>query len=330
MLDVLDRRFLFVGGKGGVGKTAIAASLATLSAERGKSCLVVSTDPAHSLGDIFGQSIGPQQTTLAGGLIGLELDPEVETVRYIGGVKRNMRRLVRPALYGEVDRQMDLARDAPGAVEAAMLERMAELMAESLDQYDLVIFDTAPTGHTLRLLSLPEVMSAWSEGLLRHQERSGHFARLLAKLGQDKREDNPPSYIDQESERRSTDPASVVRELLLERRRKFHRARRFLLDANLTAFLLVLTPERLPILESRKALQRLRQFHIPVPALVINRLLPQAAEGEFFKKRRAQEAAYLREIDHAFATIPRYRVPLLERDIHDLAAIRRIGELLVS
>lgn len=330
MLDVLDRRFLLVGGKGGVGKTTIAAALANLGAERGKSSLVVSTDPAHSLGDIFGQPIGPRKTPLAAGLVGLEIDPEVETSRYIGEVKRNMRRLVRPDLYSEVDRQMDLAREAPGAAEAAMLERIAELMAESLNEYDLVIFDTAPTGHTLRLLSLPEVMAAWSEGLLRHQERAGHFGRILAKLGQRKPKGDALTYLDHESERRSSDSASMIRELLLERRRKFHRARRFLLDAKLTGFLLVLIPERLPILESRKAWQLLTRFHIPVAAMVVNRVLPRAAEGEFFQKRREQEAVYLREIDQTFATIPRYHVPLLEQDVHDFAAIRRIGELLAG
>lgn len=330
MLDLLNRRFLFVGGKGGVGKTTIAAALTTMGAERGKSCLVVSTDPAHSLGDIFGQPIGPRETRLAAGLIGLEIDPETETNRYIEGVKRNLRRLVRPELYREVDRQMELARDAPGAAEAAMLERVVDLMADGLDKYDLVIFDTAPTGHTLRLLSLPEVMAAWSDGMLAHQERSRHLGGVLARLGGRKPKGDELAYIDHEPERRPNDSVSEIRALLLERRRKFYRARRLLLDANLTTFLLVLIPERLPILESQKALRMLSRFQVPVAAMVINRLLPNDAGGEFFKRRREQEAEYLREIDHTFGAFPRHRVPLLERDIHGFAALRRIGEFLAG
>ncbi|MFZ0257391.1 MAG: ArsA family ATPase [Gammaproteobacteria bacterium] len=330
MLDLLNRRLLFVGGKGGVGKTTIAAALASLGAARGKPCLLVSTDPAHSLGDIFGRLIGSRETSLAANLVGLEIDPEIETHRYIDTVKRNMRRLVRPELYKEVDRQMELARDAPGAAEAALLERVAELMAEGLDRYDLVVFDTAPTGHTLRLLSLPEVMAAWSEGMLAHQERSRHFGRILAKLGARKPKGDELSSIDHEPESRSGDSASQIRALLLERRRKFHRARRLLLDGALSAFLWVVIPERLPILESRKALRMLRRFDIPVAAMVVNRLLPKDAEGKFFNRRREQEAEYLREIDHTFAAIPRHRVPLLERDVHDFASVRQISELLAG
>lgn len=330
MLDLLNRRFLFVGGKGGVGKTIIAAALASMGAEQGKSCLIVSTDPAHSLGHIFSRPLGSREMPLAANLVGLEIDPETETNRFIDAVKRNMRRLVRPELYREVDRQMELARDAPGAAEAALLERVAELMAEGLDRYDLVIFDTAPTGHTLRLLSLPEVMAAWSDDMLAHHERSRHFASLLAKLGVRKPNGDELASIDQEPEPRSGDSASQIRALLLARRRKFHRARRLLLDDTLSAFLLVLIPERLPILESRKALRMLRRFDIPVAAMVVNRLLPRDAEGEFFNKRREQEAEYLREIEHTFAAIRRYRIPLLERDIHDFASVRRISRLLAD
>jgi arsenite-transporting ATPase len=193
-----------------------------------------------------------------------------------------------------------------------------------------VIFDTAPTGHTLRLLSLPEVMAAWSDGMLARQERSRHFAGMLAKLGGGKPKGDELSYLDHETERRSGEAASEIRTLLMKRRRKFYRARRLLLDANVSAFLLVLIPERLPILESQKALRALSRFQIPVAAMIVNRLLPDDAEGDFYRRRREQEAEYLREIDDTFVSLPRYRIPLLERDIYGFAAVRRIGELLAS
>ena len=94
-----------------------------------------------------------------------------------------MRSLVKPEMYGEIDRQMSLARLSPGAVEAAMLERMSELMVEAGAEYDRVLFDTAPTGHTLRLLSLPEIMAAWTDGLLRHRDRSDSWNKALGRLG---------------------------------------------------------------------------------------------------------------------------------------------------
>ena len=126
--DLLQHHLLFVGGKGGVGKTTMAAALALVAADRGRTCLVVSTDPAHSLGDIFDTRIGGQQTSLGDNLWGLEIDPDAEADRHIGTVKNQMKRLVHPRLYDEVGRQLDLARHAPGATEAALLERVAVLM----------------------------------------------------------------------------------------------------------------------------------------------------------------------------------------------------------
>jgi arsenite-transporting ATPase len=183
VLDLLDRRILFVGGKGGVGKTTTAAALGLQAAGRGRRCLVVSMDPAHSLGDIFEQPIGNREIALAEGLWGLEIDPDAAADQHIATVKETMRSLVRPALYSEIERQMTLARLAPGSTEAAMLERMSELMVEAPGRYDLIIFDTAPTGHTLRLLSLPEIMSAWTDGLLKHRERSDKLGEVFGRLG---------------------------------------------------------------------------------------------------------------------------------------------------
>lgn len=330
MLDLFDRRVVFVGGKGGVGKTTVAAALALMAAKRGKTCLVVSTDPAHSLGDIFDRDIGPRETALAPGLTGLEIDPDGEADRYLKTVKQNMRGLVRPALYGEIDRQMDLARHAPGAAEAAMLDRVADLMVAGQERHDLVVFDTAPTGHTIRLLSLPEVMAAWADGLLRHQERSRNLGRVLQNLGGKRGKRDDLSLIDGGDAPPGGDTASRIQTVLLERRRKFHRARRLLLDASITGFVLVLIPERLPILESRKALHTLRHFNVPVAAMVVNRVLPDHVDGDFFTKRREQEARYRKEIDETFASIRRIEVPLLESDVQGIQTLERIGRKLTG
>ena len=172
MDQLFDRHIIFVGGKGGVGKTTTAGALALMAAESGRSTLLVSTDPAHSLGDVFDTRIGNEETSLGRNLLGLEIDPEAEAESHIATVKMSMKSLVAPKMYKEIDRQLELARHSPGTMEAALLERMADLMAEARSRFDLLIFDTAPSGHTIRLLSLPEVLGAWSDGMLGHRDRS--------------------------------------------------------------------------------------------------------------------------------------------------------------
>lgn len=329
MLELLRRRILFVGGKGGVGKTTVAAALGLLAAEQGQRCLLVSTDPAHSLGDIFAHAIGDRETELAPRLWGMEINPDASADRYIATVKENLRSLVSPALYEEIQRQMDLARLAPGTVEAALLERVAELMADAQARCDLVIFDTAPTGHTLRLLALPEIMAAWTDGMLKHQRRSQRLGAVLARFGAGHKGAAELAYL--EAEQPTDNPRDTrIQEILLTRRRKFHRARRLMLDADKTGFVLVLIPEKLPILESEKALNLLHRFKMPVAAAVINRVLPDDADGAFLQTRRRQEAVYLAEIEHAFGALKRYYLPLLTHDVQGLATLREIGHRLLD
>ncbi len=329
---LLARRIVFVGGKGGVGKTTTAAALALVAAERGRRCLVVSTDPAHSLGDIFERSIGDAKTTLAPNLTGLEIDPDRVAAAHIATVKERMKTLVHPRLYDEVDRQLDLAAHAPGATEAALVERVAELMALAGERYDLVVFDTAPSGHTVRLLSLPEVMSAWMDGLLRHRERSSRLGAMLGHLGGERRQGDELSLIDQRADHPRDSPEARINEVLQARRRKFLVARERLLDATGTAFLLVVNPDRLSILESRRVVDTLARFDLPVSSLVVNRVLPDTADaaGPFVDARRAQERAHLQEIDEVFPTLPRTVIPLRPDDVHGVDALRAVGAQLLS
>ena len=329
---LLERRIVFVGGKGGVGKTTTAAALALAAAERGRRCLVVSTDPAHSLGDIFGRSIGNAETTLAPSLTGLEVDPDQAAAAHIASVKERMKTLVHPRLYDEVDRQLDLAAHAPGATEAALVERVAELMALAGERFDLVVFDTAPSGHTVRLLSLPEVMSAWMDGLLRHRERSSRLGAMLGHLGGKPGQGDDLSLIDARADHPRDSPESRINDVLQARRRKFIVARERLLDAAGTAFMLVVNPDRLAILESRRVVDMLARFDLPVSSLIVNRVLPDTADasGPFVDARRAQERAYLREIDEVFPTLPRTVIPLRPDDVHGVDALRAVGAQLLS
>jgi arsenite-transporting ATPase len=332
-LPIAGRRVLFVGGKGGVGKTTVAAAIALHLAESGRRVLVVSTDPAHSLGDVFKEEIGDTPHPLAPGLMGLELDPDAQLDKYLAEVKQSMRQMVQPNMYHEIDRQVELARSSPGAEEAALLERVAALMTADTAEHDVVVFDTAPTGQTLRLLSLPEIMAAWTDGLLRHREKSDEMSGVLARVKSSipLRRGDDLSHFEQHKEGAGGDPRfAQIRERLLERRRVFGQARRILLDREATGFVLVLIPERLPVLETRRAVEALEHFHIPVSGLVVNRVLPEGSLGPFLEARRDQERHYLAQIHEYFSQLPQIQVPLFTSDVGGLDALREVARQLFA
>ena len=330
MDHLFDRRIIFVGGKGGVGKTTIAGALGLMAADAGRTTLLVSTDPAHSLGDVFDIRIGNEETVLGPNLTGLEIDPEAEADRHIETVKMSMKSLVAPKMYGEIDRQLDLARHSPGTMEAALLERMADLMADARSRFDLLIFDTAPSGHTIRLLALPELMAAWMDGMLGYRDRSRQLGELLDLFGKQHSREDEFGMVGGSKEEPDGSRDVQIRDILLTRRRKFHRARELLTDETVTAFLLVLTAERLPILESRKTLDLLSKFNVPVAGMIVNRLLPPDVEGDFLRERRLQEDEYRDEIDKTFKGLQRVYLRLLPHDVHGVETLREIGEALVQ
>lgn len=297
-----DRRVLFIGGKGGVGKTTVAAATAIGMASEGRRVLLVSTDPAHNLGHLFGRDIGPSRVRLAPNLDGVELDPEQTARQHLDEVGTALRRLMPAHLAVEVDKHMALSMDTPGMHEAAMLERIAQTVEEGLQEYDLLVFDTAPSGHTARLMALPEMMSAWVEGLMHRQERAGRFGDVLRRLGGD---DGVGSRVvgDTGATGGRGDRDGQVRELLDRRRHRFVHLRAVLGDPAVTAFVIVLVAERLPVMETIELHAQLRRAGVTVGGLVVNKRSPEDA-GEFMAARARQEQVYLQQLVEALPDLP--------------------------
>lgn len=308
-----DLPLLFVGGKGGVGKTTIAAALSLRAARTGHRTLLVSTDPAHSTSDILETPLGEEPREVAERLWAMEIDPAREADRYIDDVKQRIVESTAPRLLAEVKRQIDVARVSPGAEEAALFERFARIMENESAAYDRIVFDTAPTGQTLRLLSLPELMTAWIGGLIAQRKKVNVLSRMWRTVAGAAAGAAPQQVED------------PVLQALEERRDRFVRARVTLTDARRSAFVFVLIPERLPILETEKAVAALDKYAIPVGAVVVNQIIPDDAEGAFLAKRRERQREYLARIDRAFGEHHRVvRVPLFEGDVVGLAAIDRL------
>src|SRR5699024_3955293 len=138
-----NKKIIFIGGKGGVGKSTTSAALALKMSNEKKRTLLVSTDPAHNTGHIFGKEIGPKKTKLNDYLYAIEIDPTFETKKYMETVKENIKGVVKPTMMEEVHRQLDTAQASPGADEAALFDRLISIMIEESASFDKVIFDTA-------------------------------------------------------------------------------------------------------------------------------------------------------------------------------------------
>ncbi|MBP7777338.1 MAG: ArsA family ATPase [Acidobacteria bacterium] len=304
MQGLLDREVLFFGGKGGVGKTTCAAAMALAASRAGRKVLLVSTDPAHSTSDIFERKIGADPTELLPNLWGLEIDAATESARYVSEVKDRVRALFGHSILKEAYKQIDLAASMPGAEEVALVDRMGGLILGDDTRFNLIVFDTAPTGHTLRLVRMPELMDAWIRALTRSRRA------MLGVEGDDQE-----------------DP------ILLSLRARFERLqglRARLTSGRTCAFVLVLIPERLPIEETARALTQLDDTGVRIGGLVVNRVLPRETADAFLLARRAQEQVYLDEIASRFASRPRLYLPQYPRDVYGLASLGPVAEALAA
>ncbi|HEX3552745.1 MAG TPA: TRC40/GET3/ArsA family transport-energizing ATPase, partial [Thermoanaerobaculia bacterium] len=295
------------GGKGGAGKTTCAAAAALAAAEAGRQprrILVVSTDPAHSLGDILAARLGPEPIripTRRGELWTAELAAGPAIARWTAEHRQAVRTIAERGTYldGEdVDRLLDLT--PPGGDELIAWLEVDRLARES--GCDEVVVDAAPTAHTLRLLASPETLRRFAalldrlEG--RHREMAAHFGAWH------------PDAAD-----------TLIADLEAEGRALEERLR----DPETTTLVWVLLPEALSVAETGDALATLDEARIAVRELIVNRVLPPGDDGPLCRARRRAEAEAIREIRERFVDREIRFLPEMEKEPRGRGALRRIG-----
>lgn len=293
-------RIIFFGGKGGVGKTTCSASYALYEANRGLKTLLVSTDPAHSTSDIFEIKINDSITNILPNLDAIEISGEKESKKYMDSVRGSLKQIVSPIIVKEINKQIDAASISPGTEEAALFDKMIEIIIEKADEYDKIVFDTAPTGHTVRLLSLPELLGAWLDTLIQKRSKSVNLMSMALK--------------GQKASNKELENDEVIK-VLKRRYDKVLQAKKIMIDNHQLSFIFVINAEKLPIDETVKAINILEKYNITVGGIIVNKLLPDNMKDEFWINKKEQETKYINIIKETFKNKEIYTIPLLKDDM---------------
>ena len=294
-------RIVLVTGKGGVGKTTVAAATALAAADGGSRTLVTSTDPAHSLADALAVPLGSEPGPIVDNLDGQQIDTQRQLDRYWGSIRRQLMDLLDWGGAGGIEAEEFLV--FPGMDELfALLEVNRHARSGA---YDVIVVDCAPTAETLRLLSLPEVLSWYFERVLPTERRLMRAARpILTRIT-----DLPIPQDEVFTSAQSVFEAiEGVKELMS--------------DPEVTSARLVVNPEKMVIDEARRTYSYLSLFGYGVDGVVVNRVLPQEVADPYFERWRAIQKGHLDTIDDAFAEVPRLRLRLFDDEMVGVDRLR--------
>lgn len=294
-------RIVLVTGKGGVGKTTVAAATALAAADAGHRVLVTSTDPAHSLADALDYELASEPSGVVPRLDGQQIDTRKQLDRYWGSIRRQLIDVLDWGGAAGIEAEEFLI--FPGMDELFALIEVNRHARSG--EYDVVVVDCAPTAETLRLLSLPEVLSWYFEKVLPTERRIMKAARPL--LG---RMTNLPLPEDEVFSAAQSIFESVegVRELMSR--------------PEVTSARLVVNPEKMVIDEARRTYSYLGLFGYGVDGVVVNRVLPEAVADPYFERWRAIQKGHLDTVDEAFADVPRLRLRLFDDEMVGLDRLR--------
>ncbi len=298
--------YLFVGGKGGVGKTAMAGATALWLGKQGKRTLLASTNPVHSLSGLLGQNVSERHTQVAGveNLWAYEIDTRDTIERSKREIREKIQWFLKFAdISTKADDFVESATMNPAFEESAMFENMVELMLKN--EYDAYVFDTAPTANARRLLGMSKVYSLWVDKMLKSREEARSLREMLSF-----------------TKKKEADP---LLEYLLGFRARMGQARQLLTDANRTAFFFVTLPEALPIAVISRFIGWFHEFGIPVGGVIVNMVLDRRALGgdapEFVLNRMRMQDDHLKTIREKFEGSVRAVVPLFDQEVRGTAML---------
>jgi arsenite-transporting ATPase len=307
-------KYLFFGGKGGVGKTVMAGAAALWLGSQGKRTLLASTNPVHSLSSLLDQDVFGKPTPVKGAdnLHAYEIDTKDTIEKSKVELTQKIQWFLKYAdIKTKADEFVESATMNPAFEESAMFENMIDIMFE--DRYDAYVFDTAPTANARRLLGMSSVYGMWVNKMMQSREEAKSLKELL-------------SY----SKKKERDP---LMEYLISFRTRMDRAKDLLTDEDQTAFFFITLPEALPIAVIKRFINWFEEFGIPVGGVVVNLLIDKETVDEsapdFVRNRVAMQNAYMEEIWSSFSDV-RAIVPLFEKEVRGIDMLERTANYLFA
>jgi len=318
-------RVLFVVGKGGVGKTTTSAAIAVGLAERGYKTLIVSLDPAHNLGDVLMEKLSDKPKKILDNLYASELDMEKLIKAYLKHLEKNLKNMYRYLTVINLEKYFEVLSYSPGIEEYATLEAIREILSEG-DKWDVIVFDTPPTGLTLRVLALPRISLIWADKLIEIRRKILERRRAIAKIrGEEEYE------VDGEKFKLPKDEAEdpVMRELL-QYRKEVEFVERVITDPEKTSVVAVMNPEMLPLYETERACESLKKFNVPLRLIVVNKVIQLREEVPELKVKMEAQKRVLEEVERKFRGIDVIKLPMFAEEPRGLDWLRKIGGMILE
>ena len=299
------KRIILYTGKGGVGKTSVAAATALRCADLGYRTVVVSTDAAHSLADSFDLPLGPEPTPVGPSLWGQEIDVLHQMDKYWGAIQNYMSTVL--SWRGLDDLVAEELTVFPGMEELASLLQIVHLHDDC--DYDVIIIDCAPSGATLQLLSMPHVATWYMDRMFQIGKKTAKLSRPLLRAVTDLPMPGDDVF----------DSAEALHKQLF-------RMEALLSDPQKSSVRLVLNPEKMVIKEAQRTFMYLNLYGYVTDAVISNRLLPSRVQDHYFDSWRESQEKYSRMVEEAFSPLPILQAPLFEQEVVGDEMLRRMAQ----
>lgn len=317
-------KFLFTGGKGGVGKTISAAGIAYYFASKGERVLLASLNPVHSLTSLFEQDLtGGEVKAIKGtkNLYAIEVDITKRKEKYKKQISEKLRRFFKWAdISVKADEFVDIASTNPAFEESAMFDETVDIMLKKSEEFDRIVFDTAAVANAVRLLGLSKIYELWLRRMIKSRQEALSLRVKLSfrkeKIMEEVRKD--PLIAD-----------------LLDMDRRIKEAKKTFNDAEKTAFFFVTLPLALPIAVVKRFIRMVQGFNIPTGGVIVNQVIPEdlvrsKKVTEYLINKYKEQQEYMKIIKRDLWPLVRAIIPLYEREIIGIDMVARVAENLVS